>query len=164
MKKEGCFMTNYLNDLLENLDDIDVFDFAGLSHGGNSIPSMTIVNSKKNGKRLTFSKALSQKLGLTDSVDILLLKKGTIVIAGNIDIEQAEAFDLCDDEGRKIIYHAELVKKLASLGKLDFDDRTSYSFRNISFDQHGDTEIATIDLTKPLESNSKRRKNMRGEP
>ena len=50
--------------------------------GGSSKYSMGIVNSKDNGKRLTFSKALSAKLGLTETVQMLpLIEEGVLLVA-----------------------------------------------------------------------------------
>ena len=68
-------MQNFLETLLENLDEINSYDFSDFTYGGNSIPSVTITGGKKVTKSVNFTKALSEKLDLIDSVEILFLKK-----------------------------------------------------------------------------------------
>lgn len=151
-------MQNFLETLLENLDEINSFDFSDLTCGGNSIPSVTVTGGKKVTKSVNFTKALSEKLGLDDSVEILLLKKGSIVVAAHLGIEQAKKFSLCDDDGKKIIYNASLVHILAKLGNLDYSERTSYSFREITYDDIEGKTVATIDLTSPVISQHRKKK------
>ena len=151
-------MQNFLETLLENLDEINSYDFSDLSYGGNSIPSLTVTGGKKVTKSINFTKALSEKLGLTDSVEILLLKKGSIVVAAHLGIEQAKKFSLCDDDGKKIIYNASLVQILAKIGNLDYSERTSYSFREIKYDDVNGKTVATIDLTSPVMSQHRKKK------
>ena len=153
-------MQNFLEKLLENLDEINSYDFSDFSYGGNSIPSLTITSSKKKKvtKSVSFTKALSEKLDLTDSIEILFLKKGSIVVGDHLGIEQAKKFSLCDDDGKKIIYNANLVQILTTLGNLDYSERTSYSFREIKYDDVDGKTVATIDLTSPVISQHRKRK------
>ena len=151
-------MQNFLETLLENLDEINSYDFSSLSYGGNSIASLTITGGKKVTKSVNFTKALSEKLDLSDSVEILFLKKGAVVVGAHLGIEQAKKFALCDDDGKKIIYNASLVQILAALGNLDYSERTSYSFREIRYDDVGGKTVATVDLTCPVISQHRKKK------
>lgn len=143
-------MKNFLENLIENLNEINTLDFATLTCGGNGVPSVTITGGKKVTKTISFTKVLSEKLALEDTVDILLLNKGSIIIGKSLDVEQAKSFELCNDDGKKIIYSAGLVQVLTKVASLDFTARTSYSFREVKFDDVDGKTIATVDLTEPF--------------
>ena len=65
------------------------------SAGGSSRFSMGIVNSKNNGKRLTFSKALSSKLGLAETVQMLpIMDEGVLLVAKDLPVSSASSGSL----------------------------------------------------------------------
>ena len=114
--------------------------------GGSNKYSMGIVNSKNNGKRLTFSKALSSKLGLTETVQMLpLMDEGVLLVAKELPGGSVSSGALRGDD-KKICYGASLVELLTKVFKLDFSEHVSRSFSDIQFEIHGDLTIAIIKL------------------
>lgn len=119
-----------LAELLKN--ELSVKDVAPVATY-NTGYSVTVVNTKNNGNRITISKALSTRLGLKDTLSIALVPdEKTLLIASEIsDIE--ERYLLCGDD-KKICYNASLVQALSETFSLDYSKTTSKLFSNISFD------------------------------
>ena len=110
--------------------------------------SFGVVNSK-NGKRLTFSKALSKKLGLTETVDILpIIEEGILLVSADLPFEAASTGTVNKDE-RKICYGAALVALVTESFKLDFTGKTSMSFSDISIEDYEGQPFAFINIGKP---------------
>lgn len=113
---------------------------------GNSMYSFGIVNSKNNGKRLTFSKALSTKLSLEDHVELLTLEEEHLLFIGkNLTADQPLEGRL-SGEDKKICYSGPLVAVLTDVFGLDFSKRASMSFSNITFHTDGDIAIAVVHI------------------
>ena len=114
----------------------------------SSAYSFGIVNSK-NGKRLTFSKALSEKLGLGETVDILpIIDDGVLLVSANLPFEAASKGAVNKDE-RKICYAAALVALVTESFKLDFTRRTSMSFSDITVEDYEGETIAIVSIKEP---------------
>ena len=117
------------------------------SAGGSSRFSMGIVNSKNNGKRLTFSKALSSKLGLAETVQMLpIMDEGVLLVAKDLPVSSASSGSLRGDE-KKICYAASLVELLTSVFRLDFSEHVSRSFNDIQFEEHDGVTVAIIKMS-----------------
>lgn len=119
---------------------------ASTNHNGVSTYSVNIVNNK-NGKRVSFTKALVAKLGLTDSVDIVVLEEDhTVLLGRNLPFEEVKAtYKLSGDE-KKLIYNSTLVQELVDIFSLDFGGKTSKSFTEIKFDIDDSGVMAAVVL------------------
>lgn len=116
------------------------------SAGGSNKYSMGVVNSKNNGKRLTFSKALSARLGLTETVHMIpVMDDGVLLVAKELPGNTVSCGSLSGEE-KKICYSAQLVELLTKVFKLDFSEHVSRSFGDVQFETHGDLTIAVITM------------------
>lgn len=118
--------------------------------GGSGIYSFGIVNSKNNGKRLSFSKALAEKLELDAEAYIT-----PIVEDGEILVMASKMFDSSFEcglrgEDKKLSYRAGVVEALVELFRLDFGKHVSMSFSKIDFFQHEGVTVAAIQLADPI--------------
>ena len=117
---------------------------------GNNTHSMTIVYSEANGKRVTFSKALSEKLALKNAVYLAPLpSEGVLMVAGSPVFGNAMAGNLSGKE-KRICYRADIVRTLIELFQLDYSEHVSRSFADISFEDSDGTPIAVIKLSDPI--------------
>ena len=120
---------------------------ANIHRANNGSCSMNMINCK-NGKRISFSKMLSIKLDLQDSVDIVELEdEGMILISKNLPYDFKSTYSLRGDD-RKIIYSSELVEVLTEIFNLDFGTKVSRSFTDITINTDDNTVIAAITLVK----------------
>lgn len=116
------------------------------SAGGSNKYSMGVVNSKNNGKRLTFSKALSAKLGLAETVCMVpVMDEGILLVAKELPGNAVSRGSL-SGEDKKICYSALLVELLTGVFKLDFSEHVSRSFGDVQFESHNDLTIAVIKM------------------
>ena len=114
--------------------------------------SMTVVNSKNNGKRCTFSKALSKKLGLSDSIAIAIAPDdGLIFLAAKFpDVDEVYSLS---GEDKKICYNTSVVKNIAESFNLDYNNKTSHSFDDITFDTQDSVTVAAVKIIEPVADN-----------
>ena len=113
---------------------------------GNGKYSFGIVNSKNNGKRLSFSKALVAKLELTDKTYITPVKEDGVIILAGTRLFDCYSCDLRGD-GKKISYCTGVVETLTEIFNLDFSQHVSKSFTKIYFDEHEGVPVAIITLS-----------------
>lgn len=110
--------------------------------------SFGIVNSKKNGKRISFNKALSHALGLTDKVTLMPnAEDGKVVLCRDLVFPKAVEGTLRDD-GSKICYNTAIVKMLSAEFFIDFSNRTSYTFTDIDIDEFNGYPVAIVTFPK----------------
>lgn len=121
---------------------------------GHSTYSFGIVCSKDNGKRVTLSKALASRLNIEDNFDVIAQpQSGKLYIGKDLQEidENSSTFKLCGNN-KKYCYNAELVLYLISAYELDFKERTSRSFSNITFDTHNNNPVGIILLNPTLDN------------
>ena len=108
--------------------------------------SVSIVNSS-NGKRVTFSKSLCQKLSIGEEVYILPCVESNVILVSGVKF--SDKAQVCSVKGsdKKLSYNAELVKKLTENFKLDFTGITSKSFNDISIEDFEGMTISTVKLS-----------------
>lgn len=86
----------------------------------------TVVNSEKNGKRVTISKELSDELGNIETVEIGFTENGIVV--GNKLPENGTEFRFKKSGNKGVIYSSSLVDEVTEEFKLDFSNRVSITF------------------------------------
>ena len=119
---------------------------ANVNRTGVGTYSVNIVNNK-NGKRVSFTKALVVKLGLTDSVDIVVLEEdNTILIGRNLPFEEAKTTYKLSGDDKKLIYNSTLIQELTEIFSLDFGGKTSKSFTEITFNIDDSGVMAAVVL------------------
>lgn len=123
---------------------VEVLPRIALSGGKYSVG---IVNNS-NGKRMTVSKALAERLELSDFVYAMpSAEKGLLVLGKALPFPSAYKVSL-NGTGKKIAYNTELVQVLSQAFKLDFSKCTSRTFNDISFDELEGTEVAIVNFPK----------------
>ena len=119
-------------------------DIPQVTGSGSGKYSISVVNSDGNGKRITLSKTLVEKLGLTDSISLLPLKEsGVLMVAKQLPFERASNIAL-NSKDKRTAYHAEAVQLIAATFSLDYSSKTSYSFNDIEFITEDGMEIAAV--------------------
>ncbi len=126
---------------------------AGASRGGsgNSKMSLGIVNSEANGRRVSFSKALSTALGLKTTAEIALVPdEGCVLIAAKLphaNVIKAKLSAKGSKEGRKISYSASAVHALTEAFKLNFAEHVSVSYDDVTVEALDDgTKVAVVEI------------------
>jgi hypothetical protein len=104
----------------------------------------TIVNSKENGKRMTFPKSLLEELGIEDNVDVSITPNGLAI--GNELPKNAETFQLKMSGNKGVIYSASLVQEITEVFELDFSDRVSITFNEAEIINDGEYLYAEIKI------------------
>lgn len=112
---------------------------------GTSKYSVSIVNNI-NGKRVSISKALSADLSINSSAYFLPVEEtGQLLISASPIGDRSSCVPLSGAE-KKICYNAALVQMLTNAFKLDFSDKTSCSFSNITIDNSTGNAVAIVDM------------------
>ena len=101
----------------------------GKKKGGGKKGSLSLVNTKKNGKRLMFSEELLNCLEIDDEVQIGFLEDNILVV-GN----------------KKVIYFKEIVEMIAEKQGISFENRTTHTWYEPTIETYEDKLIA---LFKP---------------
>lgn len=115
--------------------------------GGSAPLSFGIVNNK-NGRRLSFSKALVKKLHLEDKVELAADPQSDILmIAKTLPLKnKVEAMLKGEDDDKKICYNANIVAWVTKAFRLDFTEKTSRSFSKMEFLEKDGITIAMIHI------------------
>ena len=138
-------MTNNKLDIIKKAQAVSLPSINTTSRGNGKF-SFGVVNSKRNGKRLSFSKALVAKLELEDTVYITPVKEDGVIILAGTRLFDCYSCDLRGDD-KKISYSSGVVEALTEIFSLDFSKHVSMSFNNIEFDEHECTPVAIITLS-----------------
>lgn len=104
----------------------------------------SLINSKGNGKRLTFAKAFLEKLNIEEAMDLSITPNGIAI--GNKLPKNAETFPLRTSGNNGVIYSYSLVEEVTEQFDLDFSDRVSITFTNVEFINDGDYFYAEIKM------------------
>ena len=103
---------------------------------------VTIISSKKNGKRLELSKKLMKNLGDPSKLQFAY-GDDEIAISESID-EDTELFIIKKTASKATIYSSELVREITEEFKLDFEDRVSITLPKAEYKKIGSHKVAII--------------------
>lgn len=95
---------------------------------------ITIVNSKKNGKRIELLNKLTDVINFNDSVKIGFLENELVIVPTDANVE-LPIFKFKKVGTKKVIYSASLVQEIAEVLQLDFSKRVSYTISNAEIDE-----------------------------
>ena len=112
---------------------------------GASKYSVSIVNNI-NGKRLMISKALSAVLSLDLTAYFLPVEETGQLMISATPIGNKYSCGSLSGADKKICYNASLVKMLTEAFKLDFSDKTSCSFGDITIDNSTGNAVAIVEI------------------
>ena len=108
--------------------------------------SFGIVNSRHNGKRLSFSKALVVALDLEGTVELLpAAADGVLFVAKKLPADISFEGKL-SGEGKKLCYSGSLVALVTEAFKLDFSEKTSMSFSHVEIQDVDGIKVAAIHI------------------
>jgi hypothetical protein len=93
--------------------------------------SLTIVNTKRNGRRITIAREVIVKIGSPTLVQIALNKTGVAI--GKDLTGDDNNFQLRNAAKNAVIYSSELVQEITDTFDLDFTGRTSLSYHEVTY-------------------------------
>ncbi|GGJ80908.1 hypothetical protein GGR02_003510 [Anoxybacillus voinovskiensis] len=105
---------------------------------------LSIVYSKKNGKRVAISPDVIREIGNPKTVQIARSPKA-IAISEHLGEWNAN-YELKTAAGKRIIYSSDLVRHLVDYYNLNFEDRTSITFSDVSYRTHNGKKVAIIPI------------------
>jgi len=126
-ENQKAIMATSLEDFISEFKAFDA-NTARRMGGNNGKPSICIVNSERNGKRLMLSEALFQLLESPKKLSFLF-KENHLAIAN--EFPKTEAIKFSPDKRSHIIYSSGLVQDIVKKFNLDYSNRTSLSFNDI---------------------------------
>lgn len=114
---------------------------------------LTIVNTKQNGKRIAIAPEVIEKIGSPASVQIAFHSDG-MAIGEDLALDD-NRFHLRTSGKKSVIYSSELVLEITKLFDLDFTNKTSISYQDVTFASIGGKPVAVITLKgKPLDKSA----------
>lgn len=140
------------NDFVSNKEDLQDFDITTLRPASSkSFPRVStnakgvisIVNSK-DGKRISLSNELMQKLNNPNTLQISFFDDG-IAIAESLPNNDIE-FIIKDYRNQFLVYSAPLVNEITETFSLDFEGITSKTFYEVRYLTINETPVAMITI------------------
>lgn len=130
-----------------NFDEFELTPFQSkhTSRESGGLCNLTIVNTQKNGKRIAFSGAMLEKIGVTENVRLAFYHNG-IAVARDFPGVSALPYLLKKSGKKGVIYNSGLVEELTELFGLDFNGKSSISFEEVRYQSKGDLTIAFVPL------------------
>lgn len=137
-------------DKQEELEEV-TFDpadlVAAVSNVVNRIPEagvMSVINSVKNGKRVSISREIMNKIGQLDSVQMGFMKNGIVI--GQYLSDTNTSYQLRTKGAKKLIYSKGLVEQITEYFSLDFSNRTSITFHEATYQKLDGNIVAVINV------------------
>jgi hypothetical protein len=145
------------NDVMNSRVSLTKIDFSDVefskaksnSRGPSGAPGyLSIINSKKNGKRITVAGKVMEDLNFPDNLQFSYYKNEKILISeelsANADVAQHAVRR--EKEGKKgIIYSYDLVEEITDKFNLDFSGKTtSITFRKLEYAENNGKLVAII--------------------
>ncbi len=128
-------VTTPLDDFLNNKDFSALRAPKAKSNSRGSVSStgvVSIINSKKNGKRLEFSKELMTELNKPTSFQFAFIDNALIIGEKLPNIE--ENFNIMKMGKKDVVYGASLIREIAQELGLDYSNgRTSITLRDVAY-------------------------------
>lgn len=142
-------MAQFSNEILNSFVELDAQDNSKKPHKrGNGI--LSVVNSKKNGNRILFSKQLEEDLCLTNGeVQILASKEKRALLIGAKLPNAQKTYTLrrlkCGDENsRYVIYNKSLMLAIADALELDFSECVARTLYNVQYLEYNNSVVAIV--------------------
>ena len=101
--------------------------------------SMGIVNSKSNGRRITLSKSIADKLQIDDELFAMPAEGENKLV-----ITKTKVFP---NSGKKTIYCGPLVVLLTKMFNLDFSKQVCKTYSNVSFEEFKGEQVVVVSFS-----------------
>ena len=108
--------------------------------------SVNLVCAKNNRKSLTLTKKLADALQLSTYVYITVYADDGSIALSSASINENSVQFSFSNETDHIVYNANLVRFIAETFALDYANRTSYSFNNVTFSTTNGIAFAEVVL------------------
>lgn len=134
-----------IEKIKDNAKEIDV---SSTSHGKASYPSLSIVNSSNNGKRMSFSKGLIEGLRNPKQIQFLTSKADDdwfLIIGENLKAKKTFKFSPANPQ---VIYCGSYIQSITAEFDLDFNNRTSMTFSDIEINEYNGKPAAYVAMKK----------------
>lgn len=102
-------------------------------HFDAGVGFVTIVNSKKNGRRVEFRKEVIEKIGITKTIAVSY-SEDTVIFFKPTDNSDTIIFNVSESNGKAVIYSYQLVEELTEFFGLDFDNRVCHTISDGGYD------------------------------
>ena len=112
------------------------------SRGGSNTPSISIVCTHRNGKRISVSNKLFDLLG-KPSVLAVACTENQLALGSELPME-SQQYPFSKDKYSNIIYRSDLVLEIVRHFGLNFDGVSSRSFSNIKMDSFTNADGVSI--------------------
>jgi len=135
-----------------NSEELQEFDINKLrpvaskssSRENTEVGIISIINSVKNGKRISLSKGLMQKLNCPKTIQFSFYDE-SIAIAENLPNNKG-SFTIKEWKKQFLIYSAPLVNEITRTFDLDFEGITSKTFHEARYMNIEETTVAMISM------------------
>lgn len=114
------------------------------SRGTVGSGALTIIHSKKNGKRVSLGREVLENLHHPEYVKVAFTDQAVIVMEGSPDDEQA--FVLRSSGKKGVIYSTHLVEEITELFELNFSEKVSHTCYDVSYELLDGQPIANIPM------------------
>ncbi len=104
---------------------------------------ITIVNSKKNGRRIEFLPQLCELLSIDEDVQ-LAFDENSLVVIPMTEEPEYPVFQLKKSGNKKVIYNTALVEEIIKQLKLDYSNCVSKTLDNVKIENWDEVDIAII--------------------
>lgn len=133
-----------------DFSDIEASESKSNSRGSTGAPGyLSVINSLKNGKRVTISKKLLEDLKNPSGVQFAF-KDGKIIVGELLSLNDSVVVHVLKKEksdSRAIIYNYELVNEITAKCNLDFSNgKTSITFRKAEYTINDGKIVAILTL------------------
>ncbi|MCT4508654.1 MAG: hypothetical protein N4A48_07815, partial [Tepidibacter sp.] len=105
---------------------------------------ISIINSKSNGKRISLSKELMDKLDNPSRVQFAFSENSIAIGVGFLD--EVPDYKINESKTKGLIYASKLVEEITEEFELDFSDRTSITFHDVEYIDEENICIAIIKI------------------
>lgn len=112
--------------------------------GGGRRGSLTIICSKKNGKRLVLSPELLDMLELKDNV-VQLGFIGKALLLGSKLPGTGTNFELKRQGKKAVLYSAEVVRVIAQMQKIPFENHVSFTWYKPKVDEYENSPVVIFE-------------------
>jgi len=105
---------------------------------------ISIINSENNGKRISLSKELMQRLNCPKTVQFSFFDDG-IAIAEDLP-DNEFSFTIKEWKEKYLIYSTQLVNEITEAFDLNFNGITSQTFHKVQYSTFEETPVALISI------------------
>lgn len=110
---------------------------------------LTVVNSRRNGKRIEIRKEIVEKLGILDEVAVAYNDESAIIFVPTTE-EKVKTFMVKQSGGKSIVYSTQLVEEITKFFELDFTSTVCHTFVDGEYESYEETGEIGLVIRKKL--------------